>query len=325
MTEKLEIISGRKKILDKHKPFSPIIARNLDEWFRVELTYTSNAIEGNTLSRAETAQVIEKGLTVAGKTLREHLEAINHAQAYDFIKKLVKRPGKKLSQQDILDIHRIILHKIDETNAGRYRSVPVRIAGSKVILPNPRKVADLMDDFEGWLTLGLKEHPAKKAADAHFTLVTIHPFVDGNGRCARLLMNLILMQSGYPPAIIKKEERVRYINSLEKAQLGGSQKDYYDVIFQAVERSLNIYLEAVGEREIASKKGQLIKIGELAKKTGETVHTIRFWTKQGLLEVRGKTSGGYQLYDYSMIVRIKEIRQLQKEKRLTIGEIKQQF
>lgn len=241
----LEKLSYKKKRLDDLRPLPQALVRNLDDWFRVELTYTSNAIEGNTLTRRETALVVEKGLTVGGKSLAEHLEARNHAHALDWIKEQVKRKPESLTEKDILHIHDIILKGIDDANAGHYRSVPVRIAGSTVVLPNPRKVPHLMQDFAQWLSCAQGLHPVELAAEAHYRLVSIHPFVDGNGRSARLLMNMILLMSGYPAAIIRKRDRLVYIGALEKAQLGGSKDDYFKIIANAVDRSLDIYLEAV--------------------------------------------------------------------------------
>jgi len=145
---KHDALTEKKKRLDGFRPLPDALVQNLDDWFRVELTYTSNAIEGNTLTRRETALVVEKGLTVGGKSLIEHLEAANHAHALDWVKEQVKRKPQSLNQKDILVIHDIILKGIDDTNAGHYRSVPVRIAGSAVVLPNPRKVPDLMAEFE---------------------------------------------------------------------------------------------------------------------------------------------------------------------------------
>ena len=212
-------LTEKKKILDKNRPFDKALIKNLEEWFRIELTYSSNAIEGNTLSRAETALVVEKGLTIGGKSITEHLEATNHALALDFIKEQIKRKPSDLKEKDILKIHEIIFDRIDRENAGIYRRVPVRISGSAVVLPNPRKVQALMDDFFSWIKNETKMHPVELASEAHYRFVTIHPFVDGNGRTARLLMNMILMMKGFPPAIIRKNDRLIYIKSLEKAQL----------------------------------------------------------------------------------------------------------
>ncbi|MEK7514094.1 MAG: Fic family protein [Patescibacteria group bacterium] len=320
MKDWLTVLTHKKQQLDQLKPLSSALVKNLGDWLRIELTYASNAIEGNALSRQETAQVVEKGLTISGKTLTEHQEAINHASAWELVKQLAGET-RKISETDILAIHRLILNNIDNQNAGRYRSVPVRISGSTVILPNPLKVPELMEKLVNWLK-SAKGHSVKLAAEAHYQLVSIHPFTDGNGRTARLLMNLILLKAGYPAAIIKKEERLKYLNSLETAQLGGSLDDYYDLIYAAVDQSLDIYLSAVKNKPAANLNPKLLKIGDLAKLSGETVATLRFWTKNGLLLVAGHTNGGYQLYDQSMVNRVKAIRKLQAEKRLTIKEIK---
>lgn len=294
--------------------------KNLAEWYRVELTYTSNAIEGNTLSRAETALVVEKGLTVGGKSIQEHLEASNHAQAWEWVKKRVEKRGSSFEGRDLLVIHQLLLQKIDDGNAGKYRNVPVRIAGSRVILPNPVKVPDLMKQYFEWL----KEVPKDKiiqACEAHYRLVSIHPFADGNGRTARLVMNLLLLTYGYPPIIVRKEDRHPYLASLESAQLGGSSDTYYQLMLEGLARSLDIYLEATGE-PVSTKTGdKLLKVGGLAQLSGESVATIRHWTKMGLLPVSGYTKGDYQLYKPSLIKVISHIRELQRGKRLSLEEI----
>lgn len=318
-------LTEKKKKLDRHRPLDVALVKNLEEWFRIELTYTSNAIEGNTLSRAETALVVEKGLTIGGKSIAEHLEATNHAAALDFVKDQIKRKPSELKEKDILKIHEIILDKIDRENAGIYRRVPARISGSAVVMPNPRKVPDLMNEFFSWLENETKMHAVELAAEAHYRFVTIHPFIDGNGRAARLLMNMILMMRGYPPAIIRKNDRLAYIESLEKPQLvnaeGDSKNDYFKLIAAAVDRSLNIYLKAIEGKDVEPESEKLLKIGELAKATKQTVATIRHWTKEGLLQVAEVTEAGYQMFSDEMIARVKRIEEL-KAKRMTIAEIK---
>jgi Fic family protein len=314
-------LTEKKRLLDGYRPLPPAMVHNLEDWFRVELTYTSNAIEGNTLTRRETALVVEKGLTVGGKSLAEHLEATNHAHALDWVKMQVQRMPASLSTQDILYIHELILKGINDY-AGHYRNVSVRISGSTVILPNPRKVPDLMDEFLQWLRVSEDMHPVVFAAEAHYQLVTIHPFVDGNGRTARLLMNLILMMRGYPPAIIRTRDRLAYIGALETAQLGGAKDAYLTLIMKAVDRSLDIYLKALQEDTYDSElEMPLLKIGEFAKRVGESNSTIRHWTKEGLLDVSEITATGYQLYHVDMVARVQEIHAF-KLKRLTVKEIK---
>lgn len=323
MRDILTVLEEKKRRLDAYRPFPVDLVTNLREWFKIELTYTSNAIEGNTLTRAETALVVEKGVTVDGKTLQEHLEAVNHAQAFDWVMQRIETTKQNITEGTILDLHQLILQKIVDIQAGRYRAVPVRIAGSTVVMPNAMKVPELMDEYVSWLQKS-KDNPLTVAVDAHFKLVSIHPFVDGNGRTARLLMNLLLMQSGYPPAIIRKEERKQYLASIEKAQLGGSLADYHELMYEAINRSLNIYLEALEgkKQEKVLEKKPMLKIGELAKLVGETVPTIRHWTKEGLLQVAEYTQGGYQLYGQNQVAVIKKIRKLQNKDRLTIAEIK---
>lgn len=323
MVNILTTLKEKKQRLDGFRPFSVDLVTNLREWFKIELTYTSNAIEGNTLSRAETALVVEKGITVDGKTLNEHLEAVNHAQAFDWVMQRIDTTKKDITESTILELHQLILQKIVDDQAGRYRSVPVRIAGSTVVLPNAMKVPELMGEFVSWLQT-TKDNLLTVAVDAHFKLVSIHPFVDGNGRTARLLMNLLLMQAGYPPTIIRKEERKQYLTSIEKAQLGGPLADYYSLMYEAVNRSLDIYLNALEgkEQEKVLERKSVLKIGELAELVGETVPTIRHWTKEGLLQVAKYTQGGYQLYGQGQVVVIKKIRKLQDKDRLTIAEIK---
>ncbi len=287
MNDKLRQLNAKKKLLDSYKPLENELIKNLEEWFRIELTYTSNAIEGNTLTRAETAMVVEEGLTVQGKSLTEHQEAINLAEAFDYIQSLVSKKRQDLTARDILDTHSIVLNKIDDLNKGRYRNVAVRLKGSETILPNPLKVPDLMEDFFKWLTSDNSDNPVKIAIDAHFKLVSIHPFVDGNGRTARLLMNLLLMQAGFPSGIIRKEDRSAYINSLEKGQTKNDLTDYYVVMLESVDRSLDIYLEAVQPERISLQEPnfhqRFYTTDEVAKLLQVDPETVRRYVRQGNL------------------------------------------
>ncbi len=334
MNTLLKTIDAKRKELAAFEPLPVDLVKNLEEWYKIELTYTSNAIEGNTLTRQETALVVEKHIAVEGKSLQEIQEAVNHAAAYDYVKELAKTKPERmaLTQSDVLDIHRHILKNIDDTNAGRYRSVAVRITGANVILPNPLNVPELMDTFFAWLTGARTDHIATIAADAHFKYVSIHPHTDGNGRTARLLMNLLLMQVGLPPAVIHKEDRRKYLTSLEKAQTTGDLGDYYILIYEAIDTSLDMYLQAANpplELEDAPSsepvKAGLLKIGEVAERTGEHFSTIRFWSQQGLLDVADYSPGGYRLFAPDTIEQVKEINRLKREERLTLPEIKRRL
>lgn len=294
MDDKLLQLETKKKRLDSYKPLQNELIKNLEEWFRIELTYTSNAIEGNTLTRQETAMVVEEGLTVSGKSLAEHQEAINHAEAFDYIQTLINKKKQELTAKDILDIHSIILNKIDDANKGRYRNVAVRLRGSETILPNPLKVPELMEEFIKWFQSNNSDHAVKIAIDAHLKLVSIHPFIDGNGRTARLLMNLLLIQIGFPPAIVRKEDRSVYINSLEKAQTKNDLSDYYIVMLNAVDRSLDIYLEAAEPQRTNMPEPNSLQrfytTDEVAKLLQVDPETVRRYVRQG--DLRAVKLGG---------------------------------
>jgi len=238
----LQEVTEKKELLDSYRPLPKELLHNLNEWFTIELTYTSNALEGNTLTKSETALVVEKGITIGGKTMREHLEAINHVYALDFIYQLASLTKDAITLQDIRSIHSLILKGIDDTNAGKIRTILVRIKGVDVALPEPFLLDELLEEYIKWLHT-TTQHPVLVALDAHLKFVTIHPFVDGNGRTARLIMNLLLLQTGYPVLSIKPEERLAYINALAKAQTTGDASDYYELLITCLERSLDTYIE----------------------------------------------------------------------------------
>ena len=185
MKNVLKEIAEKKALLDSYRPLPPELLQNLDEWFTIEQTYTSNAIEGNTLTRSETALVVEKGLTIHGKSLKEHLEAANLAHAIEYARTLTKQTKNDITLQTIRDIHTIILRVIDKKNAGTWRTVAVKISGSEVELPSPIKIPELMEELIAWLHQ-TNEAPIKFALEFHLRFVSIHPFIGGNGRIARL-------------------------------------------------------------------------------------------------------------------------------------------
>jgi len=249
MNNLLKKLTNKKKKLAGLKPLSQSAIKNLEQWLRVELTYSSNAIEGNTLSRIETAEVLEKGTRaiISGKPLKDQLEAINHAKAIDFIKDWAKQKKSHqfISENDIKAIHKIILTGIDDQWAGKYRQTAVFIKGTEVEFPDYRQVHHQMVEFIQWLESQQNIHPVKVAADAHFKFVSIHPFIDGNGRVARLLMNLILTLNSYPTAVIRNEERIEYLEAVNKGQTKKDLLPFYNLIETAVERSLDMYLKAI--------------------------------------------------------------------------------
>lgn len=204
----------------EYQKFRVLDNAKIQEALAIEYTYESNRIEGNTLTLQETQLVIEKGLTISGKPLKEHLEAINHKEAIDFISDLVKE-NEPLNERNLLQIHSIILKSIDKENAGVYRKVPVLISGSTHTPPQPYLIQKLMEDYFLFYEENKSSlHPVVLSSEMHERLVTIHPFIDGNGRTSRLVMNLILLQNGFPIANIKgdTESRMKYYNALEQTR-----------------------------------------------------------------------------------------------------------
>lgn len=237
--------------INQHQSELNILRQNLDnatikEALKVEFLYESNRIEGNTLTLCETQLVINEGMTISGKSMREHLEAINHKEAILFIEDLVTQK-MELSEYVLKQIHGIVLYGIDRENAGVYRKLPVAIAGSKHLPPQPYLLQDLMEDYFRFYELHRNDlHPVILAAEMHERLVSIHPFIDGNGRTSRLIMNLILLQHGFPLAIIggDYESRMAYYDALEKLQTEDDKQSFILLIAEkvlfALERYINI-------------------------------------------------------------------------------------
>lgn len=243
---KLAVELGEKlKKLNSLRPLPPSILSRLREKFEVDMTYHSNAIEGNRLSLRETWLVLRKGITVRGKSMVEHLEATNHLEALGLLEKMADSK-REITESDVLSLHAAILDRIDPQNAGFYRHEQVFIQGSKLSLPNWRKVPELMKEVYSELNDKRKGIEAiYSAVKIHHNTVRIHPFVDGNGRLARLLMNLRLMRAGFPPTILRREERRSYYSALEKADKGDF-RPLSMLVGKDVKRALDIYLEAVG-------------------------------------------------------------------------------
>ena len=236
-------VAEKKAELDRRRPLNSEALASLDAWYDVELIYSSNSLEGNTLTRSETAIVLDKGITVRGKPLKDHLEAIDHRDALIYVRNLAISEDV-LRQIDIREIHRLVLARSDPSEAGRYSQRHRSVVGSIVEFPSPAEIDPLMQEFVDWLG-GEPVSPAI-AIEAHARLVSIHPFSDGNGRTARLLMTLILLRSGYPPIVIRPEDRPDYIDSLEKRQIEGDNTPFENLMLRRLEASLDAYLKAVG-------------------------------------------------------------------------------
>ena len=234
-------VDSLKKELDSKRPIPKETLKSLKESINLEWTYNSNGIEGNTLTLRET-QVVLEGITVGGKSIKEHLEAINHEKAILYLDDLVK-DNEPISEWNIKNIHQLILKEIDNENAGRYRKENVTIKGAVHIPPDYLKVPELMEKLILTYNTWNEYHPIIQAALLHGELVKIHPFADGNGRTSRLLMNLVLMNSGYNPVIIKKEDRLKYYEALDKAHMTNDYTDFIKLVTKLEIEMLKKYLE----------------------------------------------------------------------------------
>jgi len=265
VSEALEVsktnrIQAKKVRLDTFRPFPNSILQRLHEDIALEWTYNSNAIEGNTLSLNETKVVLQHGLTIGGKTLREHFETLNHKKAIDWLTDRVNQDFS-LSVKDVLHLHYLVMSGIADEYAGTIRTGRVRITGANFIPPNPLKVPALLDELIVWVNENpLNLNIVERISVFHHRFVWIHPFFDGNGRTARLVMNLLLMKWGYPPVIVLKVDRMKYYRALEDANSFQYSKLFL-LIFQGLEQSLDRYLNAIEPGD----GYDLVPLSEIAK------------------------------------------------------------
>ena len=238
-------LDNLKSKLDSHRPLSSEVLQNLHEDLVLRWTYNSNAIEGNTLTLQETKVALE-GITIGGKLLREHFEAINHKEAILFIEELAKK-DESLSEYSIKQIHSLILKNIDDTNKGSYRKTNVIISGAEHKPPQSFEVPAFMENFiKEYETKKQILHPVELASWVHIEFVGIHPFIDGNGRTSRLLMNLELIKAGYPPVVINVEDRLEYYKALDTAHTIGDNSLFLKLMEKVVERSFEPYFYVLG-------------------------------------------------------------------------------
>jgi Fic family protein len=248
MDELLKSIGEKKRLLSELRPVSPQALAKLEHYYDIELTYTSNAIEGNTLGPVETTLVIEKGITIAGKPLKDHLEALDHYDAIRYVRELARREIP-LTESDVRNLHKLVMHRSAPEIGGQYATLPryVRTETGRHNFPSPAEIPALMGDFAGWLTSAPGTPEAAFAA--HCRLVDIHPFNDGNGRTARLLMNLVLIRGGYPPIAVRPEDRLEYIRSLQLEQSGHGVESFNVLLYRRLDATMEEYLSALREAQ----------------------------------------------------------------------------
>lgn len=245
--EKLKKIDELQAKWNETKPLDGTQLVKMKEYFNIQYTHQSNQIEGNTMTLQETMLVVAEGLTISGKSMKEHLEVLNHSEAIDLVGELVSG-SRHLTKRNLMDIHSIVLKSIDQKYAGRLRDIPVRISGSEHTPPQPYLLEKLLEDYFLFYEGNKKSlHPVILAAEMHERLVSIHPFIDGNGRTSRLIMNFILLRNGYTVTSLKGDHssRLEYYRSLEECQMHNKYERFYNLIIDRVIHSLTEHLEMV--------------------------------------------------------------------------------
>lgn len=278
-----ERLERKKELLNSLRPLPVQAVKKLREQFELEMTYNSNAIEGNSLTLKETYLVISEGITIKGKPLKDHLEAKNHTEALAFLYDLIDKDKKHtLSEQLIRSLHQLIVSDTDKEWAGRYRNSAVMITGADYTPPEAMEVPKLMRQLIEWTRKEKQKlRPVELAAIFHHKLVHIHPFFDGNGRTARLAMNIFLLQAGFPLAIVLKNDRKKYYRMLSMADKG-NYEPLVRFVAQAVERSLDIYLKVLTPS--SKKKEKFYKLSELSKLSKYSTKYLNLLTRTGKLE-----------------------------------------
>lgn len=269
--------------LQSLRPLSSSMVKKLRKQFSIEMTYNSNAIEGNKLTLLETGFIVSEGITIKGKSFKDHLEAKDHYEAIDYLYGLIEN-GSKHSITEVLirDLQRMVLKETEPDIAGRYRDGDVRILGAKHRPSEAYEIPQMMQKLIAWIDENKKKiHPIELAAIAHHKIVYIHPFFEGNGRTARLVMNLLLMQKGYPLAVILKQDWKKYYQCLEDAD-NGDYAPFVSFIAQAVERSLDIYLGTLIPTK--SKEQEYLSLGELSKQTSFSEKYLNLLARRGKME-----------------------------------------
>lgn len=278
--------------LQSLRPLPPAIVKKLREQFEIEMTYNSNAIEGNSLTLKETYLVIHEGITIKGKPLKDHLEAKDHQEALEFLYDLVQKDSKPtLSEPLIRMLHQLVMKKSDEEFAGKYRTSNVVIVGADHVPPDALNVPEEMKALMDWFRKArTHENPIELAALLHHKLVSIHPFFDGNGRTARLVMNIVLMKAEYPLVIILKQDRKKYYRALQMADKGN-----YSLLMQftaqSVERSLDIYLKVL--TPMTQQREEFLPLSSISPLTPYSVKYLNLLARSGALEAHKQGRNWY--------------------------------
>lgn len=316
-------LSAKKSELDKLPVLPADAQEELRKKVELEIAYVGGVFDGSALTRKETAGILYEDKTVEKHSLTEHIQALNAAKVFEMISELALKVNHQIDDSDVKNIHRIVVRNLDDKNGGMYRGFKRNFPVGTHEMPDSARVQRMMNDFGMWLFAARTLHPAALAAEAHLRLMSIQPFGMGNACTARFLMNLILMRHNYPPALFSRREKKEYWDTLENAIFKNDRTGYDKLISRAVNRALETYIQAASHRvfEEMDRDPYFLRIGQLAKETGERVSTLRYWTGLGLLETAGKTSADYTLYSSEILPRIKRLKEL-KEQRFTLEEIR---
>jgi Fic family protein len=246
-------IDSKKIKLDAFRPFSAKQAQKFKTLYLLDMTYHSNALEGNSLNAKETKKILEEGTAIGGKLVSEHIEVINHREAIEFVDEQLNRPLHGLDENDILALHRLLLTGVNTKEAGCYRTQHVakrKSNGDIYHFVSPNKIQKEIEKFLKWFGTATQLHPIALASQTHNRFATIHPFSDANGRISRLLMNLILMHHGYPPAIIHLQDQSEYIHAIENAQNNNLATTFDRFITQKLNHNIDFYLESLEQNTL---------------------------------------------------------------------------
>ncbi|MFN0062257.1 MAG: Fic family protein [Myxococcaceae bacterium] len=281
-------IDEKRSALERLRPLNAMQLKKLLAELQLEMTYHSNAIEGNTLTLRETQLVLEEGMTIKGKPLRDHLEAKDHSEALAFLEELAGGGRITVSESLIRQLHQLVTRETERQWAGRYREGAVAIAGALHAPPEGMEVPSRMSDLIRWVAREQKRlHPVELAALVHHRLVNIHPFLDGNGRTARLVMNCLLIREGYPLTVILRNDRKRYYRTLQQADRGRAEP-FVLFVAQAVERSLDMYLRA-----LAPSGGRLMTLAELSRSSPYSAKYLNLLVRSGRLAAQKRGRNWY--------------------------------
>ena len=320
-----EDLSENKREIEKLLPLPDEAQKKLNAQLVLDLVCAGCSFDGGSFTRKEVQEILEEDKTVAGHALKEHITVLNAAHVWNFIKEeSTRHTGRALDEKDVRDIHRIAVRAVFDEDAGMYRGIDLKFGTTEREMPSPAKVQRLMSDFGMWLYTAQSLHPIAMGAEAHLKLMAIQPFAQRNSTVARSLMNLIAMRHGYPPVLFLRREKKEYWQALEKAVFENDRSDYDKLVARAARRSMEAYKKASVVKEFVATDPDpyFLRIGGLAKESGERVSTIRFWTSLGLLETAGKTSAGYVLYSSDALETIQRLRKL-KDERYTLDEIRE--